>query len=373
MPRAHGNQSDVIHAYFHGETHPHTASNLFHEGVCLYSYGRHFWLAYRHRDKSGKITFLLNGDYASVTTRCHQSMTQRSAPSGSLTISAGALEAAQIDLSTMVIKDSTGEMSRVFQHGISENGKSFEKFIEAVKQSAKHFEESAPAGATIFYKKRKFYRPPGLCPEEYNVDLSLPDYYHRPASALLFRPRKRIQKWIPTPSNDNRWAGHYEDTHRPAAYFICGMDDNQYFISELPGRPQTVEQAFNALKPAEVKQAETDGRQVERQGDWFFIHQVGKGKEAKNIYKQMRQGFDLTDQSNGEGASHIATRGALANEIIFKEAHAFNGKALLVSGQIRHSSREPPMLKLSYAENPEIWQACINTAKNSWSMGGNVD
>lgn len=61
------------------------------------------------------------------------------------------------------------------------------------------------------------------------------------------------------------------------AYFLSGFDANEsrpsYFFCELPPRvrPETVEQAFETLKPAAVRFAEDQGREVKRQGDIFAI------------------------------------------------------------------------------------------------------
>jgi hypothetical protein len=65
------------------------------------------------------------------------------------------------------------------------------------------------------------------------------------------------------------------------AYFLSGFDHNEplpsYFFTELPpdARPSTIEEAYEALKPATVRLAEEMGRRVERQGDQFFIEMPG--------------------------------------------------------------------------------------------------
>jgi hypothetical protein len=46
-----------------------------------------------------------------------------------------------------------------------------------------------------------------------------------------------------------------------------------YFLAELATdrAPQTLEDAFNALKPPVVREAEARGSNILRQGEWFAI------------------------------------------------------------------------------------------------------
>lgn len=61
------------------------------------------------------------------------------------------------------------------------------------------------------------------------------------------------------------------------AFFLSGYDRNEpglrYFLCELPSTasPTTVAEAYEALKPEAVKQAEKMGLRVRRQGDIFFV------------------------------------------------------------------------------------------------------
>lgn len=53
--------------------------------------------------------------------------------------------------------------------------------------------------------------------------------------------------------------------------YLSGIDENQYFIVELPRHCNTIEDAYEMLKPAAVKRAEAEGIKVLRQGDIFFV------------------------------------------------------------------------------------------------------
>lgn len=57
-------------------------------------------------------------------------------------------------------------------------------------------------------------------------------------------------------------------------WFILGVDDRRPYVAEVGG-VNTVQEAFDWLKPRLVLEAEEQGLEVKRQGDWFFIP-IGK-------------------------------------------------------------------------------------------------
>jgi hypothetical protein len=65
--------------------------------------------------------------------------------------------------------------------------------------------------------------------------------------------------------------------HRETASFLSAFDDQEgfglYFLAQLPdgAAPATVAEAFDALRPAEVREADAAGLPVVRQGDVFAI------------------------------------------------------------------------------------------------------
>lgn len=172
---------------------------------------------------------------------------------------------------------------------------------------------------------------------------------------------------------DNKGITHPVEEHRPQSavitqddrYFLSSMDNNGYFICELPHKCDAVNQAFNMLIPYQVK-----GKNYQRQGEWFVIESpelpitiFKSGKEYtqaqynKLFYKSMYRNYVLPHKDSGN--PHTATRGIYINGIHY------------ISGQLRHP--EHRMLKLSYADNPVIFQAYENTAIGSWAASGNVD
>lgn len=61
--------------------------------------------------------------------------------------------------------------------------------------------------------------------------------------------------------------------HAPPTYtrYLCGFDEREHFIAEIPDGVTSVRDALAALRPIEVNRAEADGLKVLRQGEWFFI------------------------------------------------------------------------------------------------------
>jgi len=83
-------------------------------------------------------------------------------------------------------------------------------------------------------------------------------------------------------TNDLRW--HSSPTvlfQHNSRYYILGQDEGSYFGCELEGSPQTIEEAFEDLKPVQVR-----GKNgVLRQGEWFAVPEPKSAKhDMKNYY-----------------------------------------------------------------------------------------
>ncbi len=368
-----GTNSEVIDAFFDPEAEgPHrNGGNTVYwnkDKDTLYSYGPHFPLAHRHH--SG--CYLFNGDVYSPTTSAHQrsAATHREDTRGDITISFTALEAAGIDYGSKRLRiiASEQDMEKWFDwyHGD-------ERPKAQVLEAAKKFEAEAPRGATIIYR---------------NVYLDgsdtkgtrIPQQWHRPPAAVLHWEAWTQTRTILVEGPDgNQWEKQTID--HPDTFWILGMDEGSYFISQLENYVDSVKAAYDMLKPVYVHDAEARGLKVHRQGEWFFF-KVLEGKAAKRIYKQMGQKLDLTDASNREGAAHTATRGSRLNEIAFdpetkaelvKAMTFINPNQLIVSGSITHSEGDHARLRLSLAKDPAIFAAHVNTALASYSASGQVD
>lgn len=77
--------------------------------------------------------------------------------------------------------------------------------------------------------------------------------------------------------------------------FLFDVDRNELkhyrfnpFLSELPTKVKKIKEAYEILKPKEVRIAERKGIKVQRQGEWFFIPSKlpKQPKEIKEIQKQ---------------------------------------------------------------------------------------
>jgi len=77
--------------------------------------------------------------------------------------------------------------------------------------------------------------------------------------------------------------------------FLCGHDERAWFVAAVPGTASTVVQAKEALKPQDVRIAQSAARAssrrknlrkndaFRRQGEWFFLPVTGLAVELKHV------------------------------------------------------------------------------------------
>lgn len=308
----YGTNYEVINAFADGHETPHTnGQSTIYFDLCptrkydvIYSYGSHFPMCYRfyaeHKIYKRHLTLhIVNGDGYSPTTSQHQSMLlQALKDKESFTTSFDALRSARINITACTVIDYTQDQSKYASHWNDE-----ETYTPIQEQDI-------PRGAAIRRDK-------------HGTIVS----WHLAASMLLRSGRR---------------------------YYLCGMDDDSYFVSRLPRKVETVEAAIESLKPKRILDAESKGLQIERQGEWFCIKHCN-GKEAKQIYKMMHKDFVLPLEGPGSN-THTVTRGYKKSSRVY------------FSGSMMHS--EHKTLRVSLAKAPEIWEAIKNTAKGSWSTQG---
>ena len=373
MAAKYGSISDVITAFANNEERPETNSSgsvyqEWHEDYnVLYSYGNHFPMAIRVKNKNiapvGTVIF--NGDRYSVTTSSHQSGTQRALSGQSvITTSIGALQAA------------TGERSlRALLNSIT---------LVAFEDEQSGHSEPVPKGATtinyedetevvrIVWKprSRKIWNSDEWhCTQETETRKTgkkYVSYWHKPG-ACIFKQKQTTRKvrhylWKPHARDRDVYYERSEqipvyDYKKHLRYFLCSMDEREYFIAELPRACKTVKAAFEMLKPLKVRKAEQSGINVKRQGEWFFLPHIAAGKEARAMYKTMGFPFELPRPQWGN--LHECTRGFTKRNRHY------------ISGQVRHP--EHRTTKLSFASDPAIFEAVKNTEKASWTVGGGID
>ncbi len=309
----YGTNSEVVHAFAQGDDAPYSTGNgniyFVDNGDIrvLYSYGDHFPLAVITKDFT-----LLNGDRYSVTTSQHQSLTRQAMRDG--------------------ITSSFGMLRTVFGDGFYEQIKVIDT------QDEKRGDISWQDEITL----------KNLDPEIKKI-----------ATSIMVR-HGRVIAW--------HRAGAMLIDYKGDKY-ICGMDENQYFISKLPiefNHVTKVESAFFALEPQTVREQRRAGKTIERQGEWFFtrIDDISP-KECKKAYKCFGEKFELP-KDDPDSNAHTATRGGFVMDLTFPDPIlGIKADDVIVSGQIRHSQHRT--LKLSKCKDPTLWTIHKNTAVESWS------
>lgn len=127
------------------------------------------------------------------------------------------------------------------------------------------------------------------------------------------------------------------------------------FLSEIPKDVETVKDAYEALKPKEVLDAEKAGLEIVRQGEWFFIPVNGD-------HSPDREKSRFTDKIENKQLELRAgnNRPNYASECV---------EALgLVRGKVEHSGREHRTVTLKTWHKP-----IANTATKSFTLVGNID
>jgi len=142
-------------------------------------------------------------------------------------------------------------------------------------------------------------------------------------------------------------------------YYLSGIDHNEpwrlraYFLCQLPHGVSSIGDAYDALKPQRVKDAEAEGIEVRRQGDVFLIRVM-----EKDWNLQLRYGRDMLAKDHRLwGGTHRASRALMTDGRMF------------VSGKLTHERRQHRAVFFKGA----WYEAVKNTALASWNAVGYVD
>jgi hypothetical protein len=313
-------QSDLVSDFSKGKE-KRTASNMFIDGDTLYSYGHHFPMLVR-MPNWGKDKYLLNADVYSSSTSQHQAQCARLA---TVQIPFSALNSAL-----------AGERSRWATSRMD-----FEpEKLHLIDQGPERWDET---GRWIWQHNR----------HEVTIGQGQP-WEH---TKTVYDDKVLSQADYEKLPEDEKEHCIRQKERRPEAcvirygrkYYLSSMDGANYFISLLPGKVETVDQAFEMLKPAAV-----NGSPYHRQGEWFFVP-VDTKVPRKEIKKQQY----LINREK-ELPRHHRVRD-YAVQVGYKYP--------LVRGTVRHDNRDHPMLKLG-----EEWHMAIESNhKMSWGAAGNVD
>jgi hypothetical protein len=150
------------------------------------------------------------------------------------------------------------------------------------------------------------------------------------------------------------------------------------FLAKLPVPVRTIAEAYDSLKPEEVKAAETAGQTVPRQGEWFFL-------PVDWDTAQMLDRCILEQNNLGETVRQIELRAGRNRPNYAQGISLYNGRPVrgtrvdnwqdvraraesYVTGKVEHSGREhaPLILKGWYRAVP-------NTATESFTITGDID
>lgn len=156
---------------------------------------------------------------------------------------------------------------------------------------------------------------------------------------------------------------------------------NVFFV-ELNADVKTIAEAYDSMKPDEVKQAEKQGLKVLRQGEWFFIP-TGKTLEVKesSIYRWERE--EMTAQR--VVAKAVAHGKGRPNNLYKPEG--FGELDSLVCGEVTHQGREHAPLNLgskkiegigpsALAEDIiqyDLFRLVPNTTVGNFTITGDID
>lgn len=132
------------------------------------------------------------------------------------------------------------------------------------------------------------------------------------------------------------------------------------FLVKMPHDVASIKEAYEALKPDEVKKALKKGLNVRRQGEWFFIPLP---KSKQNVKPDMEPGWG--DNRGKKVVTRIELR-AGPNRPNYAQMGV--AKKSLVKGIISHAGREHKDLRL------DTWcKAVPNTAQESFTITGDID
>lgn len=130
------------------------------------------------------------------------------------------------------------------------------------------------------------------------------------------------------------------------------------FLVEIPKNVSTIEDAYQALKPTEVLEAEASGQKVLRQGEWFFVPVQGEFEAtAARRDRWDKKEFEPLTLRAGQNRPNTVSKYALVGP----NSH-------VVSGYVEHTGREHAKLIL------DGWfKAVPNTSTRSFTITGDID
>ena len=136
-------------------------------------------------------------------------------------------------------------------------------------------------------------------------------------------------------------------------HFLCGVDERQLFIAQLPKAVSTVRDAHASLKTTSVALAEGQGIHTVRQGEWFFLEptkyelaqiETGLAKKRLTIERTVPIGpFSVAGGVRGPRVRQWSGNPHTADELIVLPgalvaggAWAVRSREIFIRGKVRH-------------------------------------
>ena len=135
------------------------------------------------------------------------------------------------------------------------------------------------------------------------------------------------------------WLERWTDPRK--RHFLCGRDDRQLFICQLPRAVSTVREAHQALRAPEVTRVKG---KVVRQGEWFFFEPSPLELEAmESALRQLRTVVRIRTRISWGGRPHVA------DELVVVPPTQVGSttveRTVLVRGRVRHVDHETVRLR----------------------------
>lgn len=166
-------------------------------------------------------------------------------------------------------------------------------------------------------------------------------FVHEPARAFTVRVPKRSWRTpgerVVRETATERWVEHTTDARK--RHFLFGMDEQHYFMAELPHGVSSVHGARESLRAPEVPPnlRSRDGRVV-RQGEWFFLPM--KAHDLVEVEAASARNGARTDIGIAQAARLArAGRPHVADEVVVLPGLSPDAAAtprIFVRGSIRH-------------------------------------
>lgn len=174
--------------------------------------------------------------------------------------------------------------------------------------------------------------------------------------------------------------------------YLFDIDQNEIehkifnpFLATVNGKPKTIKEAYEMLKPKEVVQAEKKGLKVLRQGEWFFIktkapkirklsdkeklvilgvQRFNNAADMIGVKKDEKKANKLLEGIPKQGNIQAGTSRPNTVQRLLKQ-----GKTTYASGLVKHTGREHKDLNLG-----KDWYIVVpNTSIKNFTITGDID